>query len=203
MGKTCNWGPVIEADYKRLWAAAQIRPECQRHYARLALAILANRSRYDALSKVTGVPWWFIAALHNMECGLSFNKHLHNGDLLTGRTTRVPAGRPVAAPASGKLPYTFEESAVDALRHLGLHKVTDWSLWHALYLFEGFNGYGYRLYHPDVNSPYLWSFTTVYQAGKYVADGKFSKTTVSQQAGVAGILLALKVFDKAGNYLLK
>ena len=32
----------------------------------------------------------------------------------------------------------------------------------------GFNGWGYRLYHPNVKTPYLWSYTDKYSKGKYI-----------------------------------
>ena len=40
-------------------------------------------------------------------------------------------------------------------------------------------------------SPYLWSFSTHYARGKYVADGKWSPTAVSAQCGVAVLLRRL------------
>ena len=56
---------------------------------------------------------------------------------------------------------------------------------------EGYNGFGYRTHHPDVPSPYFWSFSTHYGRGKYVADGKWSATAVSAQCGVAVLLRRL------------
>jgi lysozyme family protein len=67
----------------------------------------------------------------------NFNRHLHNGDPLTSRTVHVPAGRP----KSGTPPFTWEQSAVDALAYDGLTQVTDWSIEHVAYVFENFNGW--------------------------------------------------------------
>ena len=39
-----------------------------------------------------------------------------------------------------------------------------------------------------MKSPYLWSYSTIYTAGKYVADGKWSDTAVSKQCGGMAIL---------------
>ena len=39
-----------------------------------------------------------------------------------------------------------------------------------------------------MKSPYLWSYTAIYTAGKYVADGKWSDTAVSKQCGGMAIL---------------
>jgi lysozyme family protein len=42
--------------------------------------------------------------------------------------------------------------------------------------------------HPEVLTPYLWSFTNHYTKGKFVADGKFDANAVSKQCGAAAIL---------------
>ncbi|SHL17569.1 hypothetical protein SAMN05444266_102315 [Chitinophaga jiangningensis] len=130
------------------------------------------------------IPWYFIACVHYLECSFSFKKHLHNGDPLTGYTVQVPAGRPkVGHPP----PFTFEESAVDALKLMGFDKVTSWKLPFILRKLEAYNGFGYFKYH-NMNSPYLWSYSNHYTKGKYVKDGKFDKDAVSAQLGSAVIL---------------
>jgi len=58
-----------------------------------------------------------------------------------------------------------------------------------LYEFEKWNGFGYRLYHPKVLSPYLWGFSNHYTSGKYTADGKFDESAVSTQCGAAVLYL--------------
>ena len=104
-------------------------------------------------------------------------------------------------PKTGQPPFTWEASASDALRYQGFDKWKDWSIPGTLYKLEGYNGFGYRDHHPDVPSPYLWSFSTHYSAGKYVADGKWSQTAVSAQCGVAVLLrrLAEKNLIKLGD----
>lgn len=130
------------------------------------------------------IPWYFIACVHYLECSFSFKKHLHNGDPLTGYTVQVPAGRPkVGHPP----PFTFNESAVDALKFMGFDKVRSWILPFILRKLEAYNGFGYFKYR-KINSPYLWSFSNHYTKGKYVKDGKFDKEAVSQQTGSAVIL---------------
>ena len=103
-------------------------------------------------------------------------------------------------PASGKFPYTWEESAIDAIKM----KVTDkingldgkegWVLNEALYLFEIYNGLGYRKYH-NMNSPYLWSYTQWYTMGKYAYDGVFSASLVDKQIGTAPLLAMIESKD--------
>ena len=48
--------------------------------------------------------------------------------------------------------------------------VAQWTLARALYELEKHNGRGYRLFHPHMNSPYLWGFANHYRSGKYVAE---------------------------------
>ena len=138
-----------------------------------------NKSRYEAVSKSTGVPWYVIAVIHNMEASLNFTRHLHNGDRLTGRTTHVPIGRPVA----GTPPFTWEESATDALTMQGMTKIKDWSIPNILLTLEKYNGGGYA--RRVINSPYLWAATNHYgdapNIGKYTADGKFDPKAISHQ----------------------
>ncbi|NIG57593.1 hypothetical protein [Chitinophaga sp. Cy-1792] len=130
------------------------------------------------------IPWYFIACVHYLECTFSFKKHLHNGDPLTGYTVQIPVGRPkVGHPP----PFTFEESAVDALKLMGFDKVSSWKLPFILRKLEAYNGFGYFLYY-NINSPYLWSFSNHYTKGKYVKDRKFDKEAVSAQLGSAVIL---------------
>ena len=112
---------------------------------------------------------------------------MHNGDPLTGRTVNVPAGRPPPA-----IRHSDGESTTDALQLQKLTQVTDWSTEHLAYLFEQYNGFGYRLQHPHVKSPYLWSYSNHYTSGKYVADGQWSDTAVSQQCGAMVLLKRLQ-----------
>jgi len=171
--------------YRNLWEKARIRPEKAATVRRVAQRIAGLRSRYEPVASVTGVPWYVIAIIHQLESGGNFNTHLHNGDPLTARTRRVPAGRP----RSGSPPFTWTASAVDALRYMGLHKVQTWELPRVLYELERYNGQGY--FYKGINSPYLWSMTNLYTRGKYVADGRYSATAVSGQVGAAAILKEL------------
>ncbi|MEN6622482.1 MAG: hypothetical protein ABFD50_13130 [Smithella sp.] len=146
--------------------------------------IMRGDTRYREVGDKLGIPWFVVGVIHNMESSLNFTKHLHNGDPLKARTVHVPAGRP----KNGNPPFTWEESASDALSLRGLNKVKDWGLAGILYQIEGYNGWGYRLYHSHVLSPYLWSFSNQYVSGKYVEDGTWSDTAVSKQCGAAVIL---------------
>ena len=165
------------------WRRASVPPHRVRTVDAIVARILAHRTRYEAVARQTGVPWHVIAGLHNMEAGGSFAKHLHEGSPLTGRTRYIPKGRP----RHGKPPFTWEASAIDALRYDRMDAVRWSALDATLHACERYNGTGYLRHHPQVPTPYLWSHTTLYTRGKYVADGKWSSTAVSAQTGIAAI----------------
>lgn len=179
-----NLTPQLKAEYESLFAECQIRPERRQAVDRIADRAMLNEHRYRAVGDPLGVPWTVIAAIHNLESSQSFSCHLHNGDPLSARTRQVPAGRPL----QGQPPFTWEFSADDALRFEKLDTVDDWSLGGSLYRIEAYNGWGYRRQHPDVLSPYLWSFSNLYSRGKYVADGRWDPAATSAQCGAAVLL---------------
>lgn len=80
---------------------------------------------------------------------------------------------------------------MDALRLHHLDQWSDWSIAGLCYVLERYNGWGYRLYHQHVKSPYLWSFTSIYTSGKYTSDGKWSDTAVSKQVGAMALLMEI------------
>jgi lysozyme family protein len=174
----------LRREYQRLFETCRIPPKRMSGVEQAVDTLMANRSRYAEVADHQGVPWCFVALVHRMESTGDFSRHLHNGDPLTARTRRVPAGRP----RSGSPPFTWEESAADAMAFKRLNDRTDWSLAGMLYQLEKYNGWGYRKYHPEVLSPYLWSFSEHYDRGKYVADGRWSDTAVSRQCGAAVLL---------------
>jgi lysozyme family protein len=178
---------ALRDEYQRLFDACVINPARVRDADRLAGKIADASERYDAVARPLGVPWQLVGVIHCMEASLDFRTHLHNGDPLTARTRQVPKGRP----KDGEPPFTWEFSAADALRLAGLDRWSDWSVPGLLYRLEAYNGFGYRTRHPEVLSPYLWSWSNHYTAGKYVADGTWSPTAVSQQCGAAVLLRRL------------
>lgn len=174
----------LRIEYQVLFNTCIIRKERIQRVEDIISNIVRSRDRYLAVGEPLGIPWYFIAVVHNMESALNFTRHLHNGDPLTGRTIHIPKGRP----PTGHPPFTWEESAADVLKFQRLHRWNDWSLPGILYKLEEYNGWGYRLYHPHVLSPYLWSFSNHYTRGKYTGDGRWSEMAVSRQAGAAVLL---------------
>ena len=177
-------GNALGQEYQHLFDTCEISSARQAAVEKLIRTILANKDRYRAAGRSLSIPWFFIASIHNMESSLRFDCHLHNGDPLTARTVQVPSGRP----KTGAPPFTWEESATDALKLRRLDRVSEWTIPAILFQFERYNGFGYRNQHPDVLSPYLWSFSNHYSKGKFTGDHKFDPDAVSQQCGAAVLL---------------
>lgn len=172
-------------DYAKSYETLVIHPDKIDDLDRIITKIKVNKSAYEEVSARTTVPWYVIAAIHYRESTLSFKRHLHNGDPLTDRTVHVPKGHPV----NGDPPFTWPESAIDALSMSWLSKAKDWSIGNMLALMERYNGLGYK--NKGLPSPYVWSWTSVYKKGKYVEDGHFDPNVIDQQCGVAPILKSL------------
>lgn len=172
----------FETEYKTLFDTCIIKESKIAEIDSIITKMIAGKPRYETVANELSIPWFFIAIIHCMEGSLSFQKHLHNGDPLTARTTHVPAGRP----KEGNPPFSWEESATDALTIEGFASKTDWSITGMLFSFEKFNGMGYRK--KGIHSPYLWSFSNQYTKGKFTADGIFDPNAVSKQIGAAVLL---------------
>ncbi len=177
-------------EYARLLKAAVFTDWGKGEAIKVARSILGCQGRYEAVSRLTGVPWEWIAAIHYMECNGDFTQHLANGDPISALTINQPRGIPAG---------TWEECAIAALNLKGYQKYggIDWRdenkwLWRA----EEYNGWGYA--NNQCNSPYLWSGTNHYQRGKYVSDGIFDPEAVSEQVGVVVIWAAIKNLEKYG-----
>ena len=177
----------LRQEYRTLYDSCIIDPSKTAIIKIITKRIQKNIYTYSQVAEQLNIPWQFVAIIHNMESSLNFSCHLHNGDSLMKRTIHIPAGRPV----TGTPPFTWEESAVDALTLRKINQWRDWSVEGTLYQMEGYNGWGYRLHHPQVLTPYLWSFSNHYTKGKYIADGIWSDTAVSTQCGAAVLLRLL------------
>jgi lysozyme family protein len=191
-------GPLASKDYAQIkdeyqawFDACEVRPGQQGAVDYYVKKLTQGQPSYEQVGQdLNGIPWYFIGVIHGMECGFNFNGHMHNGDPLSARTVHVPAGRP----QTGAPPFTWRQSARDALIMKGFQQVTDWSMPHILYFLELYNGMGYRM--RGAATPYLWSFSNLYSAGKFVQDGHFDPDAVSKQCGAA---LMLKAVAPAGT----
>lgn len=184
----------LRLEYADLWQRMRIRPERLTEVNAIANRLIALKPRYQQVASKVLVPWHIIAVLHQREASADFAGVLHNGERIIGTgklTSLVPKDR---GPFS-----SWEESAVDALTmppH-SLHLVRNWTVERACFETERYNGFGYRNHHPQVRSPYLWSFSTNYECGKYVADGHFDPDANDKQCGTMPILKMLMELDSS------
>ena len=182
----------LKSEYADLWQRMEVRPDRASAVNQIANRLIGSKPRYQEVARTSGVPWFVIAALHNRESDANFNTYLGNGEPLNRVTRLVPRGRGPFA--------TWEAGAIDALQIDGLERVRDWSPERACYEIEKFNGFGYRNNHPEVKSPYLWSFSNHYSSGKYVADGHFSSSAVDQQCGAMPIIKRIMELDPSARF---
>jgi lysozyme family protein len=170
------------ATYEGLFQSCVISPAKAGSILWYRQRMVEGRPRYENVGSDMNIPWYFIAVIHALEGSCNFRTHLHNGDPLSARTVNVPAGRP----ANGNPPFSWEESARDALTMDYFDRQTDWTLAPILYRLERFNGWGY--FWRGLETPYLWSFSNHYTRGKFVRDGVYDPDAVSDQAGAAVLL---------------
>lgn len=182
---------ALQPEYAATWRAMAIDDDKRKAFERVAARLYSALPLYQAVERTTGVPAVVIAVIHERESGGRFDRHLHNGDPLTERTYHVPAGRPV----SGDPPFSWEESARDALIYENLAGIKGWTVERALFSWETYNGFGYR--NRGLRSPYLWGGTNQQQPGKYVADGVFDPRVMDVQLGCAGLFTMLCAIDPA------
>ena len=175
----------LSAEYQAWFDRCELRPEFKDNLAFYMSRLEKFKPVYQDVATPMGIPWAFVGIIHGMECGFAFTTHLHNGDPLTKRTVNVPKNRPT----TGEPPFTWRDSARDALMLKGYHQESQWSVPRMLYLFEKYNGFGYRSL--GVPTPYLWSFSNLYVSGKFVADHEFDANAVSKQCGAAVMLKTL------------
>lgn len=169
-------------DYSERWAAMIVRPDRMNAVDAIVRRIASREARYRAVTDQFGVPWWWLAAIHELE---------HSGEFTTSMTVMDPIdvspGQPI--PSADIADSQWDATARSLLRSRGLEFWRDWSVAGAAYQWERFNGFGYRSH--DVPTPYLWSFSNEYTAGKFIRAGVFSPAIVSQQAGALVILRRL------------
>src|SRR5688572_6502376 len=172
----------MKAGYTALWSTMEVTRKPAAEAA--ARKIIAMRSIYEEAEAATGAPWYFIGALHMRECNNNMKGCLTNGEMIVGtnKKTRLET--------RGRGPFpTWVDSAKDCAVLEDWDKVDEWSIERCLYEGEKFNGWGYLP--RGVNSAYVWAGTNHYTRGKFVSDGKFSRTAVDSQLGIACVMKAI------------
>jgi lysozyme family protein len=179
----------LQSEYTTLWAGMVLHADKLAVIDGIAAHRVAGKATYLKVQNVTGVPWFVVALIHQLEGSGDWTTHLHNGDSLSDRTHQVPAGRPI----HGKPPFTWYDSAVDALTMRGLQTVRGWTLPRICYELEAYNGWGSRNH--AIHTPYLWSYSNWYDHGKYVADHVWGSGAVSKQCGAMPLLKRMMKLD--------
>ena len=185
-----SWLPGFSAGDLALererWDSAVVNPQAVRGIDQALAIFERNRARYEKVSRYgkRPIPAIVIFCLHYRESDASFRCHASNGDPLDHPTRNVPRGR---LPQPKRPVFVWEDTAIDAYYLVDRLGDVDWQdMGAALYALEHFNGPGYLT--RGIPSPYLWSKTSAYERGKYVADGRFDRLAVDQQTGCAAIL---------------
>jgi lysozyme family protein len=174
---------ALKAANAKRWANAKLT----RNFAPVAKSLVAAKPRYQTVEASTGVPWFVTAVIHERESGQNWFCSLAQGDPWNRVSVHVPAGRG---------PFkSWEDAAIDALVKCAPYAARnkDWSVGGTLTQLEEYNGLGYAS--RGIPSPYIWSGTDQYVAGKYVRDGVFDSHAVDQQPGCAGLLMAMIALD--------
>lgn len=184
--------------YARMWDGCKVRENRVADAGHIADRILKNKAAYQSIEASTGVPWPFIGVIHIRESDGDMKTHLHNGDSLQDYTHQEPPGRPKVGHGP---PFTWTESAIDALLYEGFGKLRgQWNIELMLFEEELYNGWGY--FNKDENTPYVWSWTLWYTSGKYIRDRVYSETAVDAQPGTAAMMKALADKDSDARQII-
>jgi len=142
--------------------------------------IMWGRNQYLAVEAETGVPWVFVALIHEMECDCDFSRQILNGQKIDEMTTIEPKGHG---------PWRFwNTSAIEGVQRYSLIK--NWSVGEIGYYLEKHNGFGYR--NAGLLSPYLFSGCQWgIDLGLYTKDGTYDPLKESLQAGAYVLLSEL------------
>lgn len=171
------------------WAVMKVTPSLIPSVDQVAKRLVdpAAKTRYQAVSAKTKVPWAIIAVIHEREASQSWKASLAQGDPWNKVSIHVPAGRG---------PFgSWEDAAIDSLVNCAPRAAAwgDWSIGGALTLLEEYNGLGYAA--KGRPSPYVWASTDQYVKGKYVADGHYDPNAIDRQLGCAALLARMKQLD--------
>ena len=185
--------PQFKATSERL-CARENKARYQGVSDRLAEMIAAARTELRV------VPWWFTAIVSEREYGgpPHWDRQLGQGDALDRVSHNEPKGRgPFLAHAGDVTPGrdAWTRCGLDALIDCAPHAAmwSDWTVGGVMTLFEEYNGLGYAA--RGIASPYVWSGTDQYVAGKFIRDHVFDAKRADVQDGCAPILSLMMALD--------
>ena len=112
---------TLRADYETRWNALRVRPERMAAADVVARRMASREARYRGITDPVGVPWWWLAAVHELE---------HSGRFTTSMTVTdpidVPPGDPV--PDATITDAEWDDTARALLRARGLPTWRDWTV---------------------------------------------------------------------------
>ncbi len=147
----------------------------------------SHRDEWAEVEGRTGVPRLWGIAIFEREAASDYRRSPAQGDRWDRVSTHVPKGR-------GPYPC-WADACIDAWRldHLDAVGRPCWTWTRACYEAEAYNGFGPRAH--GRRSGYLWSWTSIYDGGKYTRDGRWSPQAIDRQCGVAPLMQALLGLD--------
>ena len=200
---------ALKAVNAHRWASMHVHAERLPELHRVAVRLCApeNKARFQGVTdrlkelNVPGVvPWWFTAIVSEREYGgpPHWDKQLGQGDALGQKSRHVPAGMgPYLSHPDDITPGhdAWTRCAVDVYINSAPYaaKWVDWSPGGFLTLWEEYNGTGYAA--RGIPSPYVWSGSDQYNAGKFVRDHVFDPRKVDVQEGCAPLLAVMMAVD--------
>ncbi len=178
---------VLKPEYTALLAAMVVRPECRELVDKVAVRLIQNKPRYQAVTDADGVPVIYIGPSFEREGSSNFRLNPAQGWSLTSISRIIPHNGPFP---------DWKSAAIAAYRLNGLDKVGagNWT-WELICFYgEMFNGFGYRDWH-RMHSPYLWGGTNIQTKGKYTSDDKFDPNEMDPQLGIVPLARRMVEID--------
>jgi len=71
-----NYSNALAAEYRRLYKNCPAKARSFDEIDSIVDEILKHRRRYEEVAEALDMPWYVVAAIHSMESGLNFTKHL-------------------------------------------------------------------------------------------------------------------------------
>lgn len=137
-----------------------------------------NRQRYEYIAEKLGIPPEIVAINHYREA---------TGDFSCSQVDGHPLEEGGFESWEESALYAYENRGID----LSIIDKNDINTWFEF--LEDYNGNGYQK--AGINTPYVWSGTSLYTSGKYTSNGKYNPNVVDSQAGAALILRELFLGD--------
>ena len=210
---------LLAPEYAALLAAMRLDPRREHELAARAAEVLElgrrHRDEWAEVEARTSVPRLWGLASFERESGSDYSRSPAQGDRWDRVSVNVPRGLGPyprwgdACVAAYRIDHLDEvagsqEPGVRSQEESGAAGEAvltpdsrflkpGWTWPRACYEGELFNGFGPRAH--GRHTGYLWSWTSIYTAGKYVADGQWDPDVQDQQCGMVPMMAALLRLD--------